>query len=94
MHHDNRPRRVGHIISQRISEKLVLLDPKTGAYYSLDGVGARVWELCDGSRTISETVASICAEYDADPKAIEADVLNLLDELSREQLVDQHAITE
>jgi hypothetical protein len=68
----------------------VLLDPQTGAYYSLDDVGARLWELCDGSRTRSETIAAICAEYDADPATVETDILSLLDELAREHLVEEY----
>jgi Coenzyme PQQ synthesis protein D (PqqD) len=90
MRQAGRPRHTAGILSQRVAQKLVLLNPRTGAYYSLDDIGARLWELCDGSRTISDAIAAICAEYDADPATVETDVLSLLDELTREDLVEVH----
>jgi hypothetical protein len=83
-----RPRRVTHVLSQRVAEKLVLLDARSGAYYSLDDVGARVWELCDGTRSVADTISAICDEYAADVTTIEADVLDLLADLSRERLIE------
>ena len=84
--HD-RPRHVAHVLSQRVSGRLVLLDARSGAYYSLDDVGARVWELCDGSRTVADAVATISGEYAADAATVETDVLTLLDDLVRERLI-------
>ena len=69
----------------------VLLDPASGLYYSLDDVGGRIWELCDGSRLTSEVVAAIQEEYNAPPETIEADVLALLGELVDEKLVAEDA---
>ena len=33
---------------------LVLLNPRSGEYFTLEAVGPRVWQLCDGQRTLSE----------------------------------------
>ena len=93
MRAQNRPRRVTHVLSQRVSGRLVLLDAQTGAYFSLDEVGARVWDLCDGSRTVADAVAVICEEYAADATTIEADVLSLLGDLSRERLIQEPSDT-
>jgi hypothetical protein len=86
----SRPRRVSYVLSQRVSQKLILLNSHSGAYYDLDGVGARIWELCDGSRTVADAVAVICTEYEADATTVEADVLELLHDLSRECLIEEH----
>jgi Coenzyme PQQ synthesis protein D (PqqD) len=66
---------------------LVLLNPQSGEYYTLDEVGSRVWQLLDGTRTVLEIVAVIIEEYEAAAEVIERDVLDLLKDLVDEQLV-------
>ena len=82
------------VITQRAMEKLVLLDVNGGEYFSLDEVGARVWDFCDGSRTASEVISMICQEYDDTSVTVEADVLGLLSDLLQETLLERHATSE
>ena len=84
---DSRPAPAHGVLAQRSAETMILLRPVNGQYYTLDEVGARVWELCDGTRCVADLVSTIQAEYDAPADMIEADILDLLDELTREQLV-------
>jgi hypothetical protein len=51
-------------------------------------VGARIWDLCDGSLTIEEIAARLAAEYDAPEDEIVADVRELVRELAAEGLLD------
>ena len=69
------------VVKQRASTSLVLLDIESGEYYTLNEVGDRVWELCDGSRSIGEVIGMISREYDASEDIITADVQELLEEL-------------
>ncbi len=69
------------VVKQRASTSLVLLDIESGEYYTLNEVGDRVWELCDGSRTIGEVIAAISREYDASEDIVATDVTELLEEL-------------
>jgi pyrroloquinoline quinone biosynthesis protein D len=66
---------------------LILLNPDDGQYFTLDEVGGRAWELCDGARTIADVAAVLQQEFDAPLSVIQADVLELLDDLGRERLV-------
>ncbi len=78
------------VLAQQVKKDeptLVLLNPKSGEYYTLEPVGARVWELCDGKRTISEIAAIISQEYEESPEVIESDILELAKELIDEELV-------
>jgi hypothetical protein len=75
------------VLATRTGESVVLLDPRSGSYYSLDGVGARIWELSDGDHTVADITAALDAEYDAPAAAIESDALDLLRDLSAEGLV-------
>jgi coenzyme PQQ biosynthesis protein PqqD len=74
-------------LTQQVSGTVVLLSPDNGEYYALNEVGSRVWELCDGTRNVSDVVTTICQEYDAPAETVEADVLELIEDLIREKLV-------
>ena len=49
--------------------------------YTLDGVGAFIWELIDGQRTVSDMKVAILDEYDVAPEAAEADLVEFLQRL-------------
>lgn len=86
----SKPQRPVGVLSQRVKPQeptTVLLHPRTGEYYTLDEVGSRIWELCDGAHTVAEIAAVIAKEYNAPPGEIERDALELLNELEAEQLV-------
>jgi hypothetical protein len=81
------PRRGGQVLSQRVAETIVLLDPVSGCYFTLDDVGKHIWELCDGSHDVGEIVASVCAVYAVAPEIVQTDVVELLEELAAEGLL-------
>lgn len=83
----DRPCRRARVLIQRAEDQTVLLDVDSGTYFALNDVGARIWELCDGERDVDEIVVAICAEYDAPPETIRADIVGLLHDLRAEQLL-------
>lgn len=48
--------------------------------HRLNGVGTRVWELCDG-RTLSAIVETIVTEFEVDPEVATRDVTAFVEEL-------------
>ena len=60
---------------------------KDGTYYSLNDVGARVWELVQEPLTVRELIDRVAAEYDVERDRCRQDLLELLDELSTAGLV-------
>lgn len=82
------PRRSDAVVEQRASESLVLVQIDSGRYYALDGTGDRIWQLCDGQRTLDEIVAAVSAHYGEDPATVRADAAELLEQLAAEGLVD------
>jgi coenzyme PQQ synthesis protein D (PqqD) len=81
------PRRRERVLVERIEEETVLLDLDSGLYFALNEVGARVWELCDGDRSLDDIVAVVTSEYDVDTKTARADVTELLEQLAGERLL-------
>jgi hypothetical protein len=84
---ERRPTPAQDVVSQTSERQTVLLQLESGTYFSLDGVGTLVWELCDGHRTIREIAARVCDDYDIDAPTASADVLALLTELEHARLV-------
>jgi hypothetical protein len=69
------------VVSTAIQGEVVILDPNAGRYFSLEGVGLRVWELLQESTNFSALVQTIVAEYEIDVETCERDVRQLLDDL-------------
>ena len=82
-----RPRREPGVLAQHAGDATVLLHPATGFSFTLNDVGSRAWELCDGTRTVTEMAALLSLEFDAETETIDADVRPLIEEFIREQLV-------
>jgi len=59
----------------------VLLNLETGMYFGLDEVGTRVWCLAADNGSLRAIRERLVEEYDADPAAIERDLLALADAL-------------
>jgi hypothetical protein len=79
-----------HVITQAASDALILFHLESGEYYSLDGVGRSVWQLCDGGHSVAQIVSDLCGEYDAPRASIHADALDLLSMLEGEGLISAH----
>jgi coenzyme PQQ biosynthesis protein PqqD len=84
---EGRVRRQDDILAQTAHGQTVLLRLEDGGYYALDEVGAMIWELCDGGRSVGEIVGLLCEEFDAPAAIVQADVLEFIDDLRRERLL-------
>ena len=87
MNLESYPQRNEQIIAQKASSDFLLFNMNDGSYYSLNEVGCRVWELCDGNRSIAQLVETLEAEYDAPAETLTKDVLELLEHLRSGKLI-------
>jgi coenzyme PQQ biosynthesis protein PqqD len=81
------PRQATRVVAQQAAGKWVLLDVKTGQYYALDPVAGRIWQLCDGTRSVRQIAEVVSDEYDAAGQAVEDDVVEFVSELVGESLL-------
>ena len=81
------PRQATGIVSQQAAGKWVLLDVKSGRYFALDPVAGRIWQLCDGSRSVRQIAALLCDEFDTAGQPIDDDVIGFVTELAGESLL-------
>lgn len=75
-------------VSSDLGGEIVCLNLKSGVYYGLDAVGARIWELIQEPRTVKEIWEVLLKEYDVEPERCEHDLLALLDQLAAENLIN------
>ncbi len=67
--------------SRRFDGELVLLDLGAGMYYSLDEVGATIWESLSSGRNTDEAVAAVLEAYDVDEATARVDAGRLVKQL-------------
>lgn len=75
------------IVGQILNDEAVLLIPGKGEVKVLNAVGARIWSLADGTRTIAQIAAVIAAEYTVERAQAEADTLAFVAELAQREMV-------
>lgn len=72
---------------RRLDSEALVLDVKTGTLYPLNSVGTRIWELCDGDRSVADIVEVLVAEFDADAPTIARDADDFLGQLAAVDLI-------
>jgi hypothetical protein len=70
-----------------LEDEAVVVLPARGEVKVLNEVGARIWSLADGSRSVREIAAAISAAYVVTTAEAEADTLAFLIELERKGII-------
>lgn len=76
------PRRSDRIAARTIDGKAVLVVLDAHALHTLNEVGTRVFELCDGERDVQAIVEAIVREFEVERDVALVDVQRFLLELS------------
>ncbi|MGD0958064.1 MAG: PqqD family protein [Candidatus Acidiferrales bacterium] len=87
MNRESCPKRGEQVIAQKASNDWLLFNMEDGNYYSLNDIGGRIWELCDGNHSVSQLVVALAAEYDAPAEVLEKDIAELLEGLQNGKLI-------
>ncbi len=75
-------------VSVELDGEAVILNIKTGIYYGLENVGARIWSLIQKPVTVHKIRDTIVKEYDVEPDCCQRDLLSLLKQLSAQGLME------
>lgn len=78
-------------VSCDMAGEAAILDMKSGEYFGLNPVGARVWNLIQEPRRIGDLVEVLVNEYEVAPERCEQDLLDLIDRLVAKGLVEAKA---
>ena len=74
------------VVSRKIVDELILVPIRKSvadmeSLYTLNEVGARVYELVDGERSVRDICTVIVEEFDVSAEKAEADVVEFLEQL-------------
>jgi hypothetical protein len=75
-------------VSCDLAGEAAILNIKSGVYYGLDPVGARIWNLMQEPREVAEIQNAITEEYDVEPDRCARDLADLLEKLLAEGLIE------
>ncbi len=75
-------------VSCDLAGEAAILDLKSGVYYGLDAVGARIWELIQQPKAVSEVHAALLEEYEVESERCLSDLLSILQSLSDNKLIE------
>jgi hypothetical protein len=65
----------------------VILDPASGKYFSLNDVGALIWENLAEDASVDDLIDAVTAAYDVDRDQATVDVCDLLEQLAERSLL-------
>ena len=75
-------------VSADLSGEAAILNLKTSTYFGLNTIGASIWKLIQEPKTVGQIRDAITEEYDVEPDRCERDILELLQELSKNGLIE------
>lgn len=80
-----------HVLFERVSGEIVILDLDSAEYYGLDGVGSRIFDLVQVHPNLEEVVDVMLQEYEVDEERLRGDVEDFVHRLvSKGFLVPQN----
>lgn len=75
-------------VSADLAGEAVILNLKSGVYYGLNPVGARIWQLIQSPKAVTTIRDTLLEEYEVEPDCCDRDLLELLRELAAVGLVE------
>ena len=81
-------------ISCDLGEEAVILNLKSGEYFGLDPVGARIWSWLETPQAVVQLRDRLVEDYKVDSDQIERDLFALLTQLVDEGLIEVRAAAE
>lgn len=69
------------VLAQEVSGEMVLLDLNSEQYLGLNEVGARVWQLLEGNKSLKLIHEKVMSEYDVEAEILETDLIKLITDM-------------
>ena len=76
-------------LAANVGEELVMMSAESGAYLGLNDVGAKVWEIIDQPKALSDICEGLAREFETTPQACQPEVEAFLTELEARGAVVQ-----
>lgn len=84
---DKTIRRSIDTITSPMDDELVMMRMENNAYYGLNSVGRKIWELLEEEQTLASLCGQLMEKYDVDHAVCQRDVSALIEQLEKSGLV-------
>ncbi len=84
---DTTPSRNPEVVGRMVGSDAVLVLPLQGQVKVLNEVGAYIWSLVDGEKSVHQIVQQVIEAYEVERAQAEADALAFIEELANKKLV-------
>ncbi len=84
---------VADVAAKVIDGEAIIMNLSNGLYFSMDKVGASVWELMENGHSVGEITDTLGGHFGADPETVQGDLTHLLGELVAEGLIHEAEVT-
>ena len=76
------------VVWRTLGEDCILLHLESGIYYTLNEEGKMLWEALDGKNKLAQIRAKIMEHYEVDSGTIQKDLIEIMEDLIKENLVE------
>jgi hypothetical protein len=80
--------RAGDVSTAEVDDELVMMRLASDAYFGLDDIGTRIWQLLEQPSTPADICRQLEREYEVSPEECERDVLLFLNDLHARGLLN------
>ena len=77
-----------YVVSSRLGDEGVLVHLRTSHIFGLNATGLRIWELAGEGCDLGMIEQTLQKEFDVEPERLRSELLAIVDEFSREGLLD------
>jgi len=81
---------VENLLIHNFGDEAVILNMNNEKYYSLNGVGYRMWQVLTTTSTVEEALAELCHEYDVPEDVLRRDLDSFVQNLNSQLLINTH----
>ncbi|MCO6452103.1 MAG: PqqD family protein [Caldilineales bacterium] len=81
------PRRSSQTAADSLEGQTIIIDLKSGVYFSLNATGTFLWDRLDGETSLASISRELAAAYEVDAETTDADILELAGQLHSEGLI-------
>ena len=75
------------VVWRTLGDDCILLHLDSGIYYTLNEEGRILWEALDGKNKLVEILSKMMEQYDIDAETIQKDIMEIMEDLIKEDLV-------
>ena len=78
------------VLAQKVLDEMVILEPETGEYFTLNGVGTDMVKMLEQGSSEDDIILAITSKFDVTEQEVREDYRNLLKQLIEQGLIEEH----